>query len=467
MAKLYTGELSHRVVNHALQIHGGYGFMDEFPISRLYRDQKILEIGEGTNEVQRMVIAKHLGLYVGLSSSAEAATHVLDPHSDAAPRRCFSRGRLPCSSPPPGASSPPRAAAHVTVSPPFVEAASARRSRSRRRTSAPPQRRRLPRLEAPPGIELASAAPPPGWSSTSRHVARAGRAAGSRAPTSSPSRSRSPRGRAPGPRPSGDPALRRRRDVAGTSPDRPPGLGRRGAEQHLGRAVAAGSVGLVVIAGSSRPRCFGACAALHFKRDSGTGCYRRAAVIFHQFLNDDLGCASYLVGGEEAGIAVVVDPPFAIEPCSPRPTRLDVRIVRTIETHTHADHVSGHGRLALEHGIPVSIHPAAEVDYPHDPMDDGDEIEVGAVTLRVHPHAGPPAGALLPRRDRHDARRRAVARAHGRLALRRRRRPARPRRRRDRGRRGPLPLAPAPARAPRRRRGVPRATSPARSAASR
>jgi short-chain 2-methylacyl-CoA dehydrogenase len=62
MAKLYTGELSHRVANQALQIHGGYGYMDEFPISRFYRDQKILEIGEGTNEVQRMVIAKHLGL---------------------------------------------------------------------------------------------------------------------------------------------------------------------------------------------------------------------------------------------------------------------------------------------------------------------------------------------------------------------------------------------------------------------
>ncbi len=62
MAKLYTGELSNRAVNWALQIHGGYGYMDEFPISRLYRDQKILEIGEGTNEVQRMVIAKHLGL---------------------------------------------------------------------------------------------------------------------------------------------------------------------------------------------------------------------------------------------------------------------------------------------------------------------------------------------------------------------------------------------------------------------
>ena len=62
MAKLYSGELSHRAANWALQIHGGYGFMDEYAISRLYRDQKILEIGEGTNEVQRMVIARQLGL---------------------------------------------------------------------------------------------------------------------------------------------------------------------------------------------------------------------------------------------------------------------------------------------------------------------------------------------------------------------------------------------------------------------
>ncbi len=61
-AKLFTGEMSNRVVNSALQIHGGYGYMDEYAISRLYRDQKILEIGEGTNEVQRMVIARHLGL---------------------------------------------------------------------------------------------------------------------------------------------------------------------------------------------------------------------------------------------------------------------------------------------------------------------------------------------------------------------------------------------------------------------
>jgi alkylation response protein AidB-like acyl-CoA dehydrogenase len=60
-AKLYTGLLSNRAANAALQIHGGYGFMDEFAISRLYRDAKILTIGEGTDEVQQMVIARALG----------------------------------------------------------------------------------------------------------------------------------------------------------------------------------------------------------------------------------------------------------------------------------------------------------------------------------------------------------------------------------------------------------------------
>jgi short-chain 2-methylacyl-CoA dehydrogenase len=60
-AKLYTGLLSNRAVNSAVQIHGGYGFMEESPVARFYRDQKVLEIGEGTNEVQRMVIARHLG----------------------------------------------------------------------------------------------------------------------------------------------------------------------------------------------------------------------------------------------------------------------------------------------------------------------------------------------------------------------------------------------------------------------
>ncbi len=106
-------------------------------------------------------------------------------------------------------------------------------------------------------------------------------------------------------------------------------------------------------------------------------------MLFQQFVDDDLGCASYLVGDEDAGIAAIVDPPFAIEPVLEAAARRGVRIVRAVETHTHADHLSGHGRLALEHGVPVSIHPAAEAEYPHDPLDDGDEIELGSVVLRA------------------------------------------------------------------------------------
>jgi short/branched chain acyl-CoA dehydrogenase len=62
VAKLFSGEVSRRVVNEAVQIHGGYGFMDEYPVSRMYRDQKINEIGEGTNEIQRLIIARQIGL---------------------------------------------------------------------------------------------------------------------------------------------------------------------------------------------------------------------------------------------------------------------------------------------------------------------------------------------------------------------------------------------------------------------
>jgi glyoxylase-like metal-dependent hydrolase (beta-lactamase superfamily II)/rhodanese-related sulfurtransferase len=102
-------------------------------------------------------------------------------------------------------------------------------------------------------------------------------------------------------------------------------------------------------------------------------------LLFEQFVNDDLGCASYLVGDREAGVAVVVDPAFAIE------QYLDdaVRIERVLETHTHADHVSGHGRFALEHGIPVAIHALAEPEYPFEPLADGDIIRVGSIEIRV------------------------------------------------------------------------------------
>ena len=105
-------------------------------------------------------------------------------------------------------------------------------------------------------------------------------------------------------------------------------------------------------------------------------------MIFTQFVDDDLGCASYLIGDESSGTAIVVDPAFAVEQYLEEAEKRLVRIVRVVETHTHADHVSGHGRLALEHAIPVSIHRAAEAAYPHDALDDGDEIVLGEVVVR-------------------------------------------------------------------------------------
>jgi hydroxyacylglutathione hydrolase len=106
-------------------------------------------------------------------------------------------------------------------------------------------------------------------------------------------------------------------------------------------------------------------------------------VFFRQLVDDDLGCASYLIGDESAGEAVVVDPAYAIEPYLAEAERSGVRIVRVLETHTHADHLSGHGRFALEHDVPVSIHPLAEPEYAFDAIGDGGEVKVGGVAIRV------------------------------------------------------------------------------------
>ena len=107
------------------------------------------------------------------------------------------------------------------------------------------------------------------------------------------------------------------------------------------------------------------------------------AVLFRQFLDDGLGCASYLIGDEKAGIAALVDPAYAIEEYLEDAERRHVEIVRVLETHTHADHLSGHGRLALDHGCIVNIHPAAEVEFEHEPLEDGAEIAIGDVVVRV------------------------------------------------------------------------------------
>lgn len=63
MAKLYCSEVAHRCVDHSLQLHGGYGLMKEYDIERFFRDQRVLEIGEGTSEILRLVIARSLGCF--------------------------------------------------------------------------------------------------------------------------------------------------------------------------------------------------------------------------------------------------------------------------------------------------------------------------------------------------------------------------------------------------------------------
>ena len=106
-------------------------------------------------------------------------------------------------------------------------------------------------------------------------------------------------------------------------------------------------------------------------------------MLFRQFVDDDLGCASYLIGDPSEGQAFLVDPAYAIEQYLEAANAEGVQIVRVLETHTHADHVSGHGRFGLEHGVPVSVHPLAEPEFPFDPLEDGQTLKVGAITLRV------------------------------------------------------------------------------------
>jgi hydroxyacylglutathione hydrolase len=106
-------------------------------------------------------------------------------------------------------------------------------------------------------------------------------------------------------------------------------------------------------------------------------------VFFRQLVDEDLGCACYLVGDERTGEAVVVDPPLAVDELVAECERRRLRLSRVLETHTHADHVSGHGRLALEHGVPVAIHGAGEPEYDAEMLADGDRIELGDVVLSV------------------------------------------------------------------------------------
>jgi glyoxylase-like metal-dependent hydrolase (beta-lactamase superfamily II)/rhodanese-related sulfurtransferase len=106
-------------------------------------------------------------------------------------------------------------------------------------------------------------------------------------------------------------------------------------------------------------------------------------VIFRQITHDDLGCASYLIGDEDAGVAAVVDPRLEIDEYLRLARYFGVSIEHILETHNHADHVSGHGRLAAATGATIHIHRDASPDYDHDSIEDGWELELGALRVRA------------------------------------------------------------------------------------
>jgi alkylation response protein AidB-like acyl-CoA dehydrogenase len=60
MAKMFASEMAERVCRNAIQIHGGYGYSSEYPVERMYRDARLMTIGEGTSEILRLVIARHI-----------------------------------------------------------------------------------------------------------------------------------------------------------------------------------------------------------------------------------------------------------------------------------------------------------------------------------------------------------------------------------------------------------------------
>src|ERR671916_688998 len=106
-------------------------------------------------------------------------------------------------------------------------------------------------------------------------------------------------------------------------------------------------------------------------------------MLFRQLTHDDLGCASYLVGDEGAGVAAVGDPRLDIDEYLRLARYTGVHIDHILETHNHADHVSGHGRLAAATGATIHIHRDAAPDYEHQPFDDGWELELGALRVRA------------------------------------------------------------------------------------
>lgn len=104
---------------------------------------------------------------------------------------------------------------------------------------------------------------------------------------------------------------------------------------------------------------------------------------FKQILDERCGCASYLIASRQSHEAAIVDPSIETEQYEPLLRERGFQLRYVIDTHVHADHVSGARRLAAEHGAELCLHESARVTYPFRPLANGEELPLGQLKLRV------------------------------------------------------------------------------------
>ncbi|MBL8063700.1 MAG: MBL fold metallo-hydrolase [Anaerolineales bacterium] len=102
-----------------------------------------------------------------------------------------------------------------------------------------------------------------------------------------------------------------------------------------------------------------------------------------QFFIDGLGCASYIVGCEAKGVAAIIDPDREVQKYLEAAAARGLKITHIIETHLHADHVSGNSDLAARTGAQIYVHEASGAEFSHQAVRDGDELELGNLRLRI------------------------------------------------------------------------------------
>jgi hydroxyacylglutathione hydrolase len=104
---------------------------------------------------------------------------------------------------------------------------------------------------------------------------------------------------------------------------------------------------------------------------------------FKQILDEHCGCASYLIASRQSHDAAIVDPALQTEQYEVLLRERDFQLRYVIDTHVHADHVSGARHLAARHGTTLCLHESARVNYPFRPLHDGEELALGQLRLRV------------------------------------------------------------------------------------